>query len=389
MRLRSAGNDRGTSTTARPIADCASATSPPISAITWSGARSCQSSKRTDPSQVECVCYAGGTIDAVAQRFQARADHWRNMERWTDTQLAAQIHADRIDILVDLGLHTAHNRLVAFARKPAPIQVSWLGLSRTARGRDNRLLAHRSFSSSHRKWMSRSWASRPFRLPNAWSCYAAPEGSPGVGALPADDSGHITFGSFNNFAKINGHALEIWARILHAVPDSRLVLVAKMGSHQARAGAALEKCGVAAERCTVLDHQPVSLDRGAGDYLGRYAQVDIALDPFPYNGMTTTCDALWMGVPVVAYRSSTGVSRAAFSLLSNLGLSELAGSTEDDYVQIAIGLARNPSRLRELRATLRGRMEASPLLDMARFARNLEAAYRAMWREWCLRPGDA
>jgi predicted O-linked N-acetylglucosamine transferase (SPINDLY family) len=169
------------------------------------------------------------------------------------------------------------------------------------------------------------------------------------------------------------------------VPNSRLLLLTKSGGHRERARTVLQAGGVAPERVEFETYQPAAPQRHAATYLRRYADVDIALDPFPYNGMTTSGDALWMGVPVVALRGATCLSRASFSLLSNVGLPELAASTEEEYLRIATSLAGDPSRLAQMRGALRSRMRASPLLETARFARNLEAAFRAMWREWCMK----
>jgi protein O-GlcNAc transferase len=335
-----------------------------------------------DRAVVECVCYAGPPTDPVAARFQARADLWRNMDAWPDAQLAAQIQTDGIDILVDLSLHTAFHRLSTFARKPAPVQVSWLGYPGSSGVESIDYYLTDRFLHPATDEAAKP-PGRPIYLPDAWCCYPAPEDSPEVGALPAAQAGRVTFVSFNNFAKINGRVLALWARILHAVPDSRLLLLARTGGHQERARTALQACDISPQRLEFLEYQPAAPERSAAAYLHRYAQADIALDPFPYNGMTTSGDALWMGVPVVALRGATALSRASFSILSNLGLPELAASREDEYVQIATSLAGDTARLAQVRATLRTRMQASPLLDPVRFARNLEAAYREMWRQWC------
>ena len=201
--------------------------------------------------------------------------------------------------------------------------------------------------------------------------------------LPAARSGHVTFGSFNNFCKINGQVLDVWTQILRAVEGSRLMLLTKSGSHRKWAAHFLRERGIAPERLAFHDYLPAAEGRAQGDFLHRYEQIDIALDTFPYNGMTTTCDALWMGVPVVSLVGLVSLGRAGLSLLSNVGLPELAVNSPEEYVRAAVQLAHDLPGLAALRATLRGRMATSPLLDAGQLARHVEAAYRTMWRRWC------
>ncbi len=338
--------------------------------------------ERHDPAQFELVCYSGCQRDAVGERFVARADLWRELANLSDEQIATQIRADRIDILVDLSLHTSDNRLGVFARKPAPVQVSWLGYPGTT-GLET--IDYRLTDSFLEPPGAESAASleTPFRLPDCWSCYEPPAGYPAVAGLPALRAGHITFGSFNNFCKINERVLEVWTQILRAVPGSRLVLLTKSGSHRKWAGDFLRERGVDPQRLDFHDYIAAGEGRSQGDFLRRYDAIDIALDTFPYNGMTTTCDALWMGVPVIALVGKFSLGRAGLSLLSNVGLPEMAVSSVEEYVRVAVNLAGDLPRLGSLRASLRSRMEASPLLDAGRLARNVEAAYRTMWRRWC------
>jgi protein O-GlcNAc transferase len=198
-----------------------------------------------------------------------------------------------------------------------------------------------------------------------------------VGALPATSAGHVTFGSLNNFCKNNDAVLHLWARVLGAVPGSRLLLRCPEGEPRARIAAILAGRGVTAERVEFL----TSVPRNA--YLQLYRRIDIGLDPFPYNGITTTCDALAMGVPVLTLPGTRPASRAGLSLLTTLGLPELAADSEEEYVNKAAALAADRPRLTELRATLRARLQASPLMDAPRFARHMEAAYRTMWKRRC------
>jgi predicted O-linked N-acetylglucosamine transferase (SPINDLY family) len=337
-----------------------------------------------DRAHFAWFCYSTAPPDAVTERFRAQATHWRDVEEMTEETLAARIREDGIDILVDLALHTSHHRLLAFARKPAPVQVSWLGYPGTTglEAIDYRLTDRFLDPPDSQGELSYE---KPILLPDCWCAFQAPAHSPEVGELPAARTGHITFGSFNNFSKINDRVLDLWARLLVAVPDSRLLLLAKVGSHQQRTRSFLQERGIAAHRLEFLGYRPTSKESRQADFLRRYHQIDIALDPFPYNGMTTTCEALWMGVPVITLVGATSMARASFSLLSNAGLSEFATDSEENYLRIAIELAHDQSRLAEWRKTLRSRMLSSPLTDVPRFARNIENAYREMWHHWCAR----
>ncbi len=329
-----------------------------------------------DRERFEFTCYSGAAPDHITARFQARADRWRDLNQVSAAQLAGQVRADGIDILVDLALHTAHNSLLTFARKPAPVQVSWLGYPGSAG------LEAIGYHLTDR-FLEDGSSSGAFLLPGCWCCYARHPDSPAVNELPAATRGRITFGSFNNFCKMNPRVWDRWAGILDAVEGSRLVLLAKAGSHEAKTRDLLQARGIDPRRIEFLRYVPSAEERPQAEFLRRYHEIDIALDPFPYNGMTTTCDSLWMGVPVVALSGSTPLARASFSLLSNLGLPELAAPSPNEYVRIAVALAKDRARLAALRASLRSRMEASPLLDAESLARNVEAAWRTMWRRWC------
>ncbi len=338
--------------------------------------------ERHDRTHFEPVCYALSEPDALTQRFKSGSALWRDVGDLPDEEFAAQVRADGIDILVDLALHTSDNRLGVFARKPAPVQVSWLGYPGTTGVATIDYRLTDPFLEPPGGEASPS-SEQPFRLPHCWSCYEPPADSPAVNELPALPSGHVTFGSFNNFCKINDTVLETWAQILGAVEGSRLVLLAKSGSHRSRTAGFLRDRGIAPERLDFLDYRPALEGHSQGHYLRRYERIDLALDTFPYNGMTTTFDALWMGVPVVSLVGRFSLGRAGLSLLSNVGLPEFAVESREEYVQRAIECARDTRRLAELRATLRPRMEASPLLDAPSLARHVEAAYRTMWRRWC------
>ena len=220
------------------------------------------------------------------------------------------------------------------------------------------------------------------RLPDCWCCYQSVANSPEVNPLPALSAEGVTFGSLNNFAKVNEAVLDLWARVLAGVPRSRLVMRCPEGRARERVRVFFGARQIAAERVEFVGLLPFR------EYLSRYHRIDVALDSFPFNGMTTTCDALWMGAPVLTWPGKMPVSRAGLSLLTCVGLGEFAASSEDDYVRLAVDLAGNLPRLAELRSTLRGRMQASPLMDAPRFARNVEAAYRSMWQRWTGHPSS-
>jgi predicted O-linked N-acetylglucosamine transferase (SPINDLY family) len=333
--------------------------------------------ERHDRERFEILCYSGVTRpDWVTERLRARAGKWRSTVGVPDDRLAETIREDAADILVDLSLHTAGNRLPVFARQSAPVQVAWLAYpgSTGLPGIGYRLTdACMDPPGEKPAWSSEE----PVRLPGCWCCYQPADETPEINGLPALSARGVTFGSLNNFAKMHDGPLALWARVLEAVNGSRLLMLCPEGSARDRVRAFFDARGIAAERIELARIAP------RREYLALYHQIDIGLDPFPYNGMATTCDALWMGVPVLTLPGVTPASRAGFSLLSSIGLGELAAQTEEDFVRMAVELAGDIPRLADLRATLRRRMLASPLMDAPRFAQNVEAAYRSMWRAWC------
>jgi len=330
-----------------------------------------------DHTNYQIVCYAGvQRPDALTARFQGYADIWRNTVGLTDEQLAEQIRQDKIDILVDLTLHMDGSRLLVFARKPAPVQVTWLGYpASTGLTTINYRLSDPYLDPPGRDESVYSEAT--IRLPDSFWCYDPLHGRDiAVNPLPALQTGKVTFGCLNNFCKINDCVLALWAKVLAKVPNSRLLLLSHEGDHRQRTVNQLQQAGIAPGRVEFVPRQSHL------KYLELYHRVDLGLDSFPYNGHTTSLDSFWMGVPVVTLVGQTPVSRAGWCQLSNLGLPELAGQTTEQFVQIAVNLANDLPRLQQLRSTLRQRMEASPLMDAPRFARNIEAAYRQMWRKW-------
>ncbi len=330
-----------------------------------------------DRAKVEVYCYSGvGLPDKTTAVIRQCADEWRDVLALSDEALAAQIRTDGIDILVDLTLHTAKSRLLVFARKPAPVQVSWLAYpgSTGLETIDYRL------TDAYMEPVLQDGdpaGERPARLPDSWCCYRAFEMFPDVSDLPAAGVGHVTFGSLNKFSRVNDAVLHCWCGVLRAAPGSRLLMLCPKGRSRDRVISYFDAQGVTGERVEFVAQD--SWDT----YIGHYRRIDIALDSFPCNGMTATCHALYMGAPVVTLPGETPASRAGLSLVSTIGLPELAAQSEGGYVRIATELASNLSRLSELRLAMRGRMQASPLMDAPRFAGNVEAAYREMWRRWC------
>lgn len=339
-----------------------------------------------DYSQVEIFCYYNHTYqDAVTRRIMDSVDHFLPCREMSDDQLAARIRADGIDILVDLAGHFSDNRLPMLARKPAPVQVTWIGYPNTTglTAVDYRLTdAQADPEGKTQQWHTETLV----RLPGCFLCYAPPENCPEISVLPAEEAGRITFASFNNLNKINARVVGVWAEILHRLPTARLLIKGSIAIDQslhervlqmfAEKGIALERIVLAQRKGTFFEH------------LALYGEVDIALDTFPYNGATTTCEALWMGAPVVALAGETHAGRVGASLLLAVGLGELLAASEEEYVQIAVQLATDQHRLAKLRQNMRARLGNSPLTEAKGFTRALENEYRAMWRRFCMQSGQ-
>ncbi|MBI4184062.1 MAG: tetratricopeptide repeat protein [Proteobacteria bacterium] len=334
-----------------------------------------------DRDRFEVACYANvARPDATSARLKAVAGRWVDIVGLGDEEAAARIRADGIDLLVDLAGHTGENRLGLFALRPAPVQATWIGYPNTT---GLAAIGWRITDAIADPPGARDtlYSERLVRLPGCFLCYRPPAAAP----EPARAPGPFAFGSFNHLAKLNPRVIAAWAEILRRVPAARLVLKARSladAETRARVLAAFAQAGVAAER--------IALHAWIGDpagHLGLYREVDVALDPFPYNGTTTTCEALWMGVPVVTLAGEAHAGRVGASLLSAAGLPELIAGTADAYVERAVALAADRGRLARLRDGLRRRLAASALTDANAHTRALEAAYREMWRAWCA--GDA
>ena len=316
--------------------------------------------------------------DDITQRLKGQFDHWRNLAVKTDDEAAEMIRQDQIDILVDLAGHTGNNRLLVFARKPAPVQFSWLGWPTTTgmQAMDYRITDVHAEPEGVTEHLS---VEKLYRLPESFCCFNPPESSPPVISHPPfEDNGHITFGCFNNFNKITDNVLAAWSQILVQVPNSRLLLEIvglENPSYYANIQNRLKKSNVPLDRITLIP-------RKKDTQFLLYNSIDIALDPFPCNGGTTSFDTLWMGVPFVTLEGNHFVSRMGVTILTNAGLPELIAKSTDEYIKIAVDLANDRERLKKLRHGLREKVSASPLMDQKRFVRNMETAYRQMWRRY-------
>jgi len=332
-----------------------------------------------DHGQMEVFCYANVVRpDARTEELRRHADVWRSIVGMSDSQAVELIRQDGIDILVDLALHTGNNRLLVFAHKPAPVQATWLGYcgSTGMDAMDYRLSD--PYMDPPDSDLS-VYSERTIRLPETYWCYRSTGPTPEPSPSPAAAAGYVTFGCLNNFAKVSRPALDLWAEILQGVARSRLIVHSHPGAHLDAVRERFAGMGISPDRLEFPSRQPWP------QYVQTYSRIDIVLDPFPWGGGITTCDALWMGVPVVSLMGRTAVGRGGASILSNVGVPELIAQTPQQYAQIATNLAGDLPRLAELRRTLRARMKASPLMDAPRFARNVEATYRQMWRAWSLR----
>jgi predicted O-linked N-acetylglucosamine transferase (SPINDLY family) len=327
-----------------------------------------------DHQRCEIFAYSDVRVaTATTLRLKGYCDHWRDTAGLTDAQLAQAVRGDGIDVLVDLTGHIGGSRLLAFARRPAPVQVTYIGYQNTTgmRAMDYRL----TDAYADPPGMTEAWHTEQlFRLNDTFFCYLPTTTAPQVQPLPATQNGYVTFGSFNNVQKIHPGVWEAWANILSRVPGSRLaVIVPPAPALMVRVRQHFASRGIDPARLALVSRLP------RDEYLRAISAVDIALDPFPFNGHTTTCDCLWQGVPVVTLSGQSYVSRFGGSGLLSLGLADWIASSTEEYEAIAVGKATQLEALAALRDQLRPRMAASPLLDHARFVRQLEDAYRQMW----------
>ena len=328
-----------------------------------------------DPARLTLLAFPSQkTEDDLTARLRPRFAAWTPITGLADAAAARLIHTLGVDILIDLSGHTAHNRLPLFAWRPAPVQASWLGyFATTGLAEIDYVIAdpHVAPPGEEAHFTETVW-----RLPEIYYCFSPPTTDTSVAPLPALARGHVTFGCFNNLTKLNDAVLTVWSRILHAVPGSRLVLKAPQFRDAAMRDATAARfatLGIDADRIVV---EPPSW---RADYLRAYDRIDIALDPFPYPGGTTSFEALWMGVPVLTRRGDRFLSRAGETIMRNAGLPDWIATDDDDYVSRAVRLAGDTARLASLRAGLREQARASPLFDAPRFARHFENAMNGMW----------
>jgi predicted O-linked N-acetylglucosamine transferase (SPINDLY family) len=336
-----------------------------------------------DRAQFACFLYANQNAnDAFSERLNAVCDGWRTIVRADDETVCRQIRADGIDILIDLSGHTGYNRLPLFARRPAPVSMTWLGYPGTTglSTIDYRI----SDAIADPPDLDPAWSSeRVIHLENGFHCFRPPAENVAPGPAPVRADGRITFGSFNNLSKVSDETIALWARVLARVERSRLLVKAEAlsnGQVQDHLRERFARCGITADRLVFT-----GWTGGLAEHLAMYRQVDIALDTFPYGGTTTTMEALWMGVPVLTLCGQTHMARVGASLLTHAGCPQWVAQTEASFVDLAAGLAADPAGLADLRQTLRTRLEESPLMDAPGFCRRFEAACREAWRAWCSR----
>jgi protein O-GlcNAc transferase len=333
--------------------------------------------ERHDRSACEVYCYSvGQTADGITRRIQAGSDFWRDARALADADLADAINRDSIDILVDLEGHTGF-RLGVFSQQPAPVQAAWLGyLNTTGLTRIGYRLCDKYSDPPGES--DRLHTETLIRLPHSQWCYRPFVSQPHATEAPFERNGFMTFGSFNHIQKISPEVRRLWAEILVRLPRSRLVVIGvPEGGVRDALSRDLQAAGAAADRITFVPHVDMQ------QYFRWFDAVDIALDTAPYSGGTTTCDALWMGVPVVTVPGSLPASRSTASILSTVGLANWIAPTPEDYVRLAVEFGRDAALLVGLRASLRQKMLDSPIMDETHFARDIEAAYRQMWSNWC------
>lgn len=335
--------------------------------------------ERHDRSAFQLFAYHTAVDDAVSARLKPFVHAWRGCAGIPDHVLAERIRADRVDVAIELSGHTCAATLLAFHRGVAPVQATYLGYPNTTgvRGMHWRIIDAVTDPAGSERWC----VERLARLDPCFLCYRPYAGSPEVSLPPSAGGRPITFGSFNAVAKLSPEVMQLWARIVARVPGSRLVLKAA-SFLDARLRSEI------AERLAAWGMPRGSLEilsphLGIKEHLAAYSQVDIALDPSPYCGTTTTCEAMWMGVPVVTLRGETHSGRVGASLLGAVGLPELIADTPERYVEIASSLAGDASRLASMRAGMRERLRSSPLMDERGFSRRFESHIRAMWRSYC------
>jgi predicted O-linked N-acetylglucosamine transferase (SPINDLY family) len=329
-----------------------------------------------DAGNVEIFCYSGVPRgDAITAELKRMSPNWREAFALSDGELAERIRADGIDILVDLSVHMAGNRLPVFARRPAPVQITWLGYPSTTglSTIDYRL----SDGLLDPPGGEEFYSERTIRLPRSFWCYQPLARTPEVNGLPALENGLVTFGCLNNFAKVNAAVLQCWVECLRGAPNSRMLIHSLEGSHRQRVVETFERGGVSGERIEFVGRLEPA------EYFRLYHRVDFCLDPFPYPGHTTLLDGLWMGVPAISMTGPTAVSRGGGAILTHLGLKDWIVGSSQEYVARAAEMCGDLAKLSNLRGNLRRKLQMSPLMDGRGFAGELEEVFRKVWRTWC------
>jgi predicted O-linked N-acetylglucosamine transferase (SPINDLY family) len=330
-----------------------------------------------DRRRFEIFCYSDvHRPDEWTRGLLDVAERARGIAGVSDESVAEQIRADGIDVLVDLTMHMEDSRLLVFARRPAPVQVCWLAYP----GTTGLAAMNYRLTDPHLdppEGDASVYSEATIRLPETFWCYDPLTRDQGVTPLPARQAGFVRFGCLNNLLKVNEGVVALWARVMREVPGSKFTILAPGGAARDRARGLFETHGVGSERVEFVEYRP------RPEYLATYQSIDVCLDTFPYGGHTTSMDAFWMGVPVVTLVGATVAGRAGLSQATNLGLTELVARAPEEYVRIAVNLCADLERLAQLRAGLRSRMERSPLMDGARFARGIEDAYVEMWERTC------
>ena len=334
-----------------------------------------------DREQFDIVCYYNHhKSDAYTERFKQQASAWRDVLLLNDTQLAQQISDDKIDLLIDLNNHSGGNRLPVFALRPAPVQVSWLGYPATT-GMDamDYILVDQYYAPDDS--MAAFCSEKLAYLQSYRALQLAPEMDLPVSPLPMLERGHVTFGSFNSFVKISQQVLALWAELLRQVDKARLVMIVHANESLDYVKAFFAERGIGAERLTLFTK--LRYDQ----FLKLHQQVDIALDTYPFTGLTTSINGLWMGVPMITQVGERMLTRSGLSLLAPLGLEEFVACSREEYLQKAVYWAQQPQRLAQIRAGLRQQLQQSPLLDGKAFTADLQNVLRGLWRDWCQQQG--
>ncbi len=345
--------------------------------------------EHADRSRMALICFATGEgADWMTERLKKHAAGWHDLGGRAAATVAHRVLTERIDVLIDLGgLMTNPLAIQTMHLRPAPVRITYLGYPNTT---GLEAIQYRLVDSLTDPPGSEPRATEELvRLDPCFLCYRPSERAPAVDETSAASRNGAVFGSFNNVHKINEGVIALWAKTVAAVPGARLLLKEPGPAFsdplfRDEIAAKFERAGLARDRVEMLSNTAE-----VRDHLALYSRVDVALDPFPYNGTTTTCEALWMGVPVVTLAGSAHAGRVGISLLSAVGLPEFIAQTPDDYVRIGAALANEAPRRAELRRTLRGRIAASTLCDGPAFAQRFEAAVRALWRRWCAERSQA